>query len=255
MVRAGEKAIDGVESIVGDFADAASLDAALRGIDRVFLVCGPVANLPELEGNVYAAVRRAKVQRVVKSSILGADEGSRSVFGALHGASENRLRASELPHVVLRPHYFLQNLLSAAQGVASGTYEDASGAALSMVDLRDVGDAAAAVLLGDDSHLGKTYELTGPRALDRDAIAELLAKATGREVRAVDLDPAEQHRRLAGYGLPPWFNDALETLYRDYRASGRHGYAAKVTRDVETLTGHAPRTAEAFVQENREKFS
>jgi hypothetical protein len=48
--------------------------------------------------------------------------------------------------------------------------------------------------------------------------------ATRRAVSVEDLDPAEQRRRLAKYGVPEWVNAALEALYQDYRASGACGY-------------------------------
>jgi uncharacterized protein YbjT (DUF2867 family) len=244
----------GAEVAVGDFDDSKSLDAALAGIARLFVVCSPTADLPRLEGRVYEAARRAGVELVVKSSILGADPKA-IPFRAIQGEAERSLAASGLAHVVLQPNYFMQNVLSAAKTVASqNVYEDAAGGArLSMVDLRDVGDAAAAVLCGDGHH-GKTYQLTGPEALSGEDVARLAREVTGHAVMAVDLDPAEQRRRLAKYGVPEWLNAALESLYLDYRASGATGYAARVTSDVSQLTSRPPRSLAALLRENTAAF-
>jgi uncharacterized protein YbjT (DUF2867 family) len=251
LVRRPEQAVrlEGTEVRQGDFEDPRSLDAALEGIERVFLVCTPTARLPELERNVISAAARARVELVVKGSLLGAEAGP-IAFRAIHAESEAALAASGLPFAVLRPNYFMQNTLQVAPAVAeSGRYEDAAGGArLSMVDLRDVGEAAAAVLTGPD-HAGKTYHLTGAEALSGADVARLFSAALGRDVQVMDLDPAEQHRRLAGYGLPAWVNDAIADLYRDYRRSGATGYAAVLRDDVYRLTGHLPRTLRSLLGE------
>jgi uncharacterized protein YbjT (DUF2867 family) len=135
-----------------------------------------------------------------------------------------------------------------------GVYEDAAGGArLSMVDLRDVGDAAAQVLLGS-GHEGKTYDLTGPAALAGDDVARLASEVTRKAVSAEDLDPAEQRRRFASYGVPEWVNAALEALYQDYRASGANGYAARVTTDVPGLVGRPARHLVNLLRENASAF-
>jgi uncharacterized protein YbjT (DUF2867 family) len=257
LVRKSEphaEAADGVEAVVGDFEDVRSLESALQGIERLFVVCSPTAELPRLENNVYEAGRLAGVRLVVKASILGADPES-IPFRAVQGKAERCLEATGLPRVVLRPNYFMQNVLAGAKTmIARGVYEDAAaGARLSMVDLRDVGDAAAAVLCSD-GHDGKTYELTGPAALSGQDVARAVREATGLAIAAEDLDPAEQRRRFAAYGVPEWVNAALESLYRDYRASGATGYAARVTGDVARLLGRPPRDLVSLLRENGSAF-
>jgi uncharacterized protein YbjT (DUF2867 family) len=249
-----EKGLGGAEVAVGDFEDAKTLDAALNGIERLFVACSPTAELPRLEKNVYDAARRARVRLVVKSSILGADPKA-IPFRAIQGEAEQLLADTDLPHVVLRPNYFMQNVLGAAKAMAArAVYEDAAwGARLSMVDLRDVGDAAAAVLC-ENGHEGKTYQLTGPAALSGQDVARAASTATARAISAEKLDPAEQRRRFAGYGVPEWMNAALEALYQDYRASGMDGYAARVTEDVPRLVGRSARSLANFLEENVASF-
>jgi uncharacterized protein YbjT (DUF2867 family) len=245
----------GVEVAVGDFDDAKSLDAALAGIERLFMACSPIAELPRLEGNVYQAAERAGVELVVKSSILGADPEA-IPFRAIQGEAERSLAATGLAHVVLQPNYFMQNVVSAAKTMGSqGVYEDAAwGARLSMTDVRDVGDVAAVVLSGHGHH-GKTYHLTGPEALSGEDVARIASEVTGRVIKAADLDPAEQRRRFASYGVPEWVNAALESLYADYRASGTSGYAARVTNDVSRLTGRPARSLADLLRENAAAFT
>jgi uncharacterized protein YbjT (DUF2867 family) len=245
---------EGLELARGDFEDVGTIESALRGIERVFVVCSPTANLPRLESNVYEAARRTGVRLVVKSSILGANPES-IPFRAVQGQAERLLASTGLPHVVLRPNYFLQNVLAAASTMATrGVYEDAAaGARLSMVDLRDVGDVAATVLC-TDGHEGKAYDLTGPAALSGEEIAGAASTIAGRAISAEDLDPAEQRRRFAGFGVPEWLNAALESLYRDYRASGPAGYAARTTDAVPRLLGREARDLASLLRENASQF-
>jgi uncharacterized protein YbjT (DUF2867 family) len=245
----------GMEVAVGDFDDAKSLDAALAGIAHVFIACSPTAELPRLEGNVYQAAKRAGVKLVVKSSIVGADPEA-IPFRAIQGQAERSLAASGLAYVVLQANYFMQNVLSAAKTIGSrGVYEDpAWGARLSMTDLRDIGDVAAAVLCGHGDH-GKTYHLSGPEALSGEDVARIASEVTGRVIKAANLDLAEQRRRFASYGVPQWVNAALESLYLDYRASGSMGYAARVTDDVSRLTGRPARSLAGLLRDNAAVFA
>jgi len=54
----GAKAPSRETTVVVDFADPASLDRALEGIESVFLVCSPVPQLVEPEGNVVRACQK-----------------------------------------------------------------------------------------------------------------------------------------------------------------------------------------------------
>src|SRR6478672_6547694 len=106
----------GAEVVRGDFTDAASLERAMAGVERVFLNSGPTEDLVDLQGNVIDAARRAGVRHVVKLSVFGADlPGAPGVrFMRQHVDVERRLRDSGLAWTMLRPTFFMQNLLGSA---------------------------------------------------------------------------------------------------------------------------------------------
>ena len=83
-----------------------------------------------------------------------------------HEQVDARVRAGSAGWTLLRPHLYMQNLLRATAAVrAAGTLTAALGGILvPLVDTRDVGAAAAAVLLAPAAHSGRTYALTGPEA-------------------------------------------------------------------------------------------
>ena len=121
FVRDKEKAAailgGGVELASGDFSDAASVRRALEGVEVVFLACANDPRQVEFETGVIDAAADAGVRRIVKLSALGAKIGSSIAFWDWHGRIEERLRASGVPFVMLRPTFNMTNLLGSAEGV------------------------------------------------------------------------------------------------------------------------------------------
>ena len=126
--------------MIADFADRASLDRALEGVARVFLVCSPIPQLVELESNVVDACREHGIAHLVQSSALGAGTYDKS-FPKWHATVEGQVRASGIPATILRPESFMQNI----PAFFAGTFESHSAfdaaigdSPIGFVDVRDV---------------------------------------------------------------------------------------------------------------------
>src|SRR5215472_996635 len=102
------KAPVGTEAVVADFSDRTSLTAAMQGVESVYLVCSPIPQLVQLEGNAIEASEAAGVKRVVLNSALGAGDYAKS-FPSWHRRVEDKLKASGLHYTILRPNSFMQN--------------------------------------------------------------------------------------------------------------------------------------------------
>src|SRR5215813_8840580 len=101
-----------IELAVGDFDQPESLDAALQGVEKAFLLT-PVAERSLFWQKAFIeAARRARVKHVVKFSGMGADSRSASELLRLHGETDDRLRGSGVPFTILQPNSFHQNILS-----------------------------------------------------------------------------------------------------------------------------------------------
>ena len=254
LVRAGEPTdalAPAVQVVTGDLADEGSLVMAMEGAEKVFLLSSAHRDAVSWHRNAIDAARRSDVQLLVRSSIIGADRDSPAEFVNAHTACDRYLEASELPHVILRPNLFLQNIPESTIPFIdpSGTfYVDAGEARISMVDTRDVA-AVAAVVLTEPGHVGAHYDVTGPEALSYGDVAAKLTGALGRQVSYVDAPDEAVRGALVGAGLDAWFVDALVGLYQDYRRSGTDGYAAQVTGTVERLTGRRPRSLDDLLGE------
>jgi uncharacterized protein YbjT (DUF2867 family) len=233
-----------IETVTGDLGDPASLEAAMQGVEQVFLLCGPTPDEVTLNRNAIDAARASGVRLVVRSSILGADPASTATFVRNHGESDAYLARSGLAHVILRPNYFAQNVPESVTPTIDSDgrfYANLGDARLSMVDTADVG-AVAAVALTNPGHDGKTYDVTGPQALSYDDVASKLSSRLGRRVEYVDVPDDATRSALAGAGLGDWLVDSLVSLFAQYRHSGTDGYAAQVTDTVQQLTGQPAHT-------------
>src|SRR5690242_14606599 len=154
------KAPAGTETVIADFSDKASLAPALPGVESVYLVCSPIPDLVQLEGNVIEVCVSAGVSRVVLNSALGAGDYSKS-FPSWHRRVEDNLKASKLAHCILRPNSFMQNILAfyaPSIRAQAAFYAAMDNARTSYIDVRDVA-AVAANALQSREHDGQTYEL------------------------------------------------------------------------------------------------
>ncbi|MCH9037201.1 MAG: SDR family oxidoreductase, partial [Chloroflexi bacterium] len=186
----------GVEVVVGDLDKPDTLDAAFRGVDKVFLITPPNPNQVTQARNGIAAAKRAGNPFIVRMSAGALKEmpGALPRVSGQHSEIDAELRASGLPYTILKPHFFMQNTMMAGQTVASdgAVYMPMKEGKLGMIDVRDIVDVAVKVLT-EDGHEGKTYELTGPASISFHDVAAGLSKALGKEVKYVDV-PLEAGR-------------------------------------------------------------
>jgi uncharacterized protein YbjT (DUF2867 family) len=254
MVRSGESADSfpaGVQTVLGDLAGRASLDAAMEGADKLFLLCGPTQDEVEFNQNAIDAAAAAGVSLVVRSSILGADPNSPATFVRDHGISDAALRDSGLPHAIVRPNMFMENVPEnyvPSIDENGNFYANAGQARLSMVDTRDVAAVAAALLTESGDQEG-IYDVTGPEALSYQDVAGKLSSRLGRQINFVDVPDDAVRQTLLGFGTGEWMAGALVDLFQAYKRSGTDGYAAAVTDTVQRVTGRAPRSLDMMLEE------
>jgi uncharacterized protein YbjT (DUF2867 family) len=245
------KAPAGANPVIADFADRVSLERALDGVDRVYLVCSPIPQLVELESNMVDACRVHGVRHLVLNSALGADTYDKS-FPKWHHAVEEHLRASGIPATILQPESFMQNIPTffASTINSQGAFYAAMGEApVGFVDVRDIG-AVVAKILTSDGHAGKTYTLTGPELLNYSQVAARLSQVLGRPVRYVAITQEQLRPSLRDMGMPPWQVDALADL-QAYYADGTGG---KVTSDVRDVLGREPVRMDQFLRDYASAF-
>ena len=239
----------GVEPVLMDYAKPETIRSALQGIEKVFLVGPPTANVAELEGKFVDEAKKSGVKLLVTLSAMG---GRKAIFPSLHRDSEEKIERSGLPFTFLRPNGFMQNFI-VYDGVAINTQNAFYGAqrdgAVSHIDIRDIARVAVHVL-STGGHEGHAYTLTGPEAITNAQTAERLSHVLGRTIRYIDLAPDAFKQALLSAGVPEWSANAVTDLQALYRNGG----AFEVTGEVERITGRKPASFEEFAAEYRDAF-
>jgi NAD(P)H dehydrogenase (quinone) len=253
----------GVEVVVADLTRAADVLRALAGCRRMYF--GMSVSAPYLEATVTTAVaarERGDLEVFVNMSQMTVSqmsltETTDSPQHRQHWLAEQALNWSGLPVVHVRPTVFLQNPLFldwAAKSIArDGTIRLPFGSGrTSPVDTLDVAEVVAAILASPAKHVGKVYELTGPKSQDVHGIAAEYAEALGRPVTYVDV-PLERWRdeELRKFGLPEHLLGHLLTMAK-LHAANRYD---RLTHDVEAILGRPATSARDFVARHAASFA
>ena len=241
----------GLEFVVADFDDTASLRKALDGVQRAFLVTNSSEQVEERQLRFIALARESGVKHIVYLSQLHASSASPLRFLRYHAAVEDALRKSGMSYTNLRPNLYMQGLLMIGKSIATEGrfFAPAGEARVSVVDVRDIAAVAVAALT-QTRHEGKTYDLTGPEALTHLQMAEQLSQALNRPITFVDLPEKAFRDALRGFPMPNWQADGLIEDYAHYR----RGEAAGITSAVKEVTGEAPRSFREFARDHQAAF-
>jgi uncharacterized protein YbjT (DUF2867 family) len=238
----------GVAAVIGDLDVPETLAPAFDGVSDVWQLTPPGPRAPENAMNLLWAARQAGVERIVRMSAIGAAHDAPTRNGRLHALSDHELQASGLRHTILRPHFFMQNLLGFAASIASdgAFYLNLGEGRLGLVDTRDIAEMAAAVLLDESTrHDGKIYTPTGPQSLSLSEVARDLGDTLGRSVRYVSVPDEALRASLAEFGVSPWLAGMTVEYGRAYGA----GWGDFTTTHVQDVLGREPRSFARFVRE------
>jgi NAD(P)H dehydrogenase (quinone) len=229
---------------VGPLDNVGAIIEAAKGARAVYHICPNVSphELPFARA-VAEAAAQAGVKRLVFHSVLHPQiEAMPHHWQKMR--VEEMLFATSLDVTVLQPTAYMQNLLSqwdaiTADGIYTIPYP--AGSRISLVDLDDVVDAAAAVLT-DDAHIGATYELAGTPPLSQIEVAAILGQALGRSIRIEAETPeawAARASTLDSY--------QRETLTRMFRYYAQHGLIGNCNT-LRWLLGREPTSLADFVR-------
>ncbi|MCO6392103.1 NmrA family NAD(P)-binding protein [Aliihoeflea aestuarii] len=229
LARSPQKAADlGVETRRADYDDAASLEAALKGVDTLLLISSSeVGKRAAQHHHVIEAAKKNAVKWIVYTSLLRADSSTLSL-AAEHAETERELKASGIPYTILRNGWYTENYTGSLEGaVAAGAIIGSAGKArISGASRKDYAEAAVAVLT-TPGHEGKVYELAGDESFSLEELAAEVSKQTGKAVTYKDLPEADYAKTLEGFGLPAGLAAAIAgwdvaagegALYDDGRA-------------------------------------
>lgn len=227
--------LPGADIAQAEYGETAGVHAALKGIDTVLMVSGAEAHdrVSQHRSFIDAAVK-AGVGHLIYTSFVGAGPNATFTLVRDHWATEEHIRASGLRFTFLRDNLYADffPLMVGEDGVIRGPAGDGRVAAVAQ---DDIAEGVATVLVAPTSHVGATYDLTGPEALTLDEVAATISAATGRAVTYVPETVEEAYASRARFGAPDWQVDAWVSTYTAIAA----GELAAVSDAIQTITGHA----------------
>jgi uncharacterized protein YbjT (DUF2867 family) len=250
LARAPERSKfpDGVTPVKGDLTDVDSMRAALASASKLFLLNAVVPDEITQALITLNLAREAGIQRIVYFSVFNSDKYTNVPHFTGKHAVERMIEQFDLPATILQPNYFMQNDAKWLKYpvLGHGVYPMPIGrVGLSMVDARDIAEAAALCLLRREEAPGplprEVIELVGPDVLTGEAIAGIWTEVLNKPVRygGDGLDAFEQMFRTF---LPGW--RAYDTRLMMERFQ-RDGMAAK-PGDIEKLTALLGRSLRSY---------
>ena len=227
-------------------------DGLLDGVTGVYFVTwnGPSA-LQQSRNLLETIVRSGAAPHIVRLSGYGTLQSR--IISEL-AKCEDGLKASGLPWTILKPTFFMQNVMMAASTVKEqgAVYFDWGSGKAGMIDLRDVVDCAVGALTGEAGAVeGETFVLTGPAAIGFADVAAILSRVIGRTVEYVPVPHEAAGEAMLAMGVPEW----IVKGYAELSTGFEDGFADLTTDNVQRLSSHEPRDFERFARDFAEVFS
>jgi uncharacterized protein YbjT (DUF2867 family) len=203
-------------------------------------------NQVEMAGNAIEAAKRAGVSRIVRLSAFVPEPALNTTLGRQHQQIDELVRTAGVPYTILRPTFFMQNILGAAQTIASDgvMYWPFGDGRAGIIDVRDIVDVAVETLRSD-AHEGRTYTLTGAASISMHDVAGALTKALGKKITYVDVPVESGVESLIAMGMPRFMAATFGELFVNFANGG----ADRATGDVEQVTGHPARSIDDFARD------
>lgn len=246
------KSIAGAPGRSVNFEDPASLEKALQGIDRLFLLLPLVPRKLEMARTALNAAKAAGVRFVMRSSGAGANAQSPWAMPRLQGEIDQLVLDSGIDHAIVRPSTFMQNFINFyGDMIKNGTvYLSHAQGKTSFVDVADIAAISAMILVNPNIHKGQIYTLTGPQALSVQEALDIVQAEVGHSITYVPVSEDAALESMKEIGMDDWSIQVMSSFNQITAA----GWAAELSLDVARLTGKEPRDFELFAKENASQW-
>jgi len=243
---------EGLEIVEGDLEDESSIENAMTGVDKAFLVMANVEEQLDNEKRFIDVAKRLNISHLVKLSASNAEAGSSIPLKRYHGDAEQYLAGSGLGYTNIRPNYFMQNMMHSAATIVAESkfYLPFAKGRTGIIDVADVATFIVEVLTGSD-HNGQTYDISGSEILSFYDLAEQMSSVLGREITYIDVPLEDFRNELKNWSSSEWYVNAV----MDQFALTAQDKGAHITDTFEKVTGQKPRLFTEFVSEHAAVFA
>ena len=257
--RSDELRKQGAEVVEGDLLNPASVQAAMRNVERAYFTYPVADGLLEASTIFAAAARDAGIELMVNNSQFQGRPSDPAFRDLQHAPSfrnlQHRLADRILDwaqvgavHLQAPPYYEnVRNLISRSVAEQSTVLlpwgEDRT--VIPLVGAEDVSRVAATLLANPEVPSASAYPLVS-EALTVRQMTEALGRAIGKSIRYVPITD-EQWANAVKERVNPHALDHLTHLWQYFR-KGKERFQA--TEGIRVVTGQDPLTLEAFFRAN-----
>lgn len=192
------------------YDDPEALERSLAGAEKLLLIASKeFGQVARQHATAIAAAKRAGVGLIVYTSVLRADS-TPLTLGREHAETEAVLRASGIPHIILRNGWFHEAYMpSLKPSLAHGAMVGCAGAGRISSAARSDYATAAVIALTGGAELGRTYELAGDYSYTLPELARELAWQVGKPVPYIEIPEADYVSLLVDARLPRAFAELI----------------------------------------------
>lgn len=225
------------------YSDQTAAIEALTGVQTLLMVsASESADRLDQHRSFIDAAAKAGVHHIVYTSFAGAAPDAIFTLARDHFETEEYIKASGMAWTMLRDSFYI-DFMEAMVGEDGVIRGPGGNGRVAIIARADIARTASAVLRDPGSHIGQTYDLTGPEALSFAEIAATIGRVRGREISFYDESIEEAYASRASYGAPEWQVDAWVSTYTAVASNTM----APISEAVETITGTAAQSLETYL--------
>ena len=236
-----------------DADDVTSLTQAFKDVDDLFIVPTATDYKVSHARNYIRAAKQAGVKFVLLLSMTGADDRN-YLFADQFSDIEETLKRSGIENFcILRSNFYMQNLLLYKDQLKQGALPlPIHNGSFNPIDVDDIGKAAQRILADCSQHTGKVYNLTGPKAMNGQEMAEICSKALGSQVKWQDIPRTEARSILRKMNVP---QSEAQGLLEFYDLVQKQELRDQEKNDFKSITGEEPTSLNEFLARHKQEIA
>lgn len=224
-----------------EWDNPATWPKALAGMEKIYITYYPDLAVPgalEAIQGLTEAAKAAGVKKLVLLSGKGEREAERS---------EEVVANSGLDYTLVRASWFNQNFSESflLEPILAGHVAlPMPEAKIPFVDTGDIAEVVVQALLHEE-HNGKTYEITGPRALTFKEVVQEIAAGTGKPIHYQVVSQEAYNAMMKSAGVPADYIWLFDYLFREVLGNPDN---QAISKDIEKVLGRPATDFKDYVQ-------
>ena len=237
----------GADVIHGSVEDTDAVEKSMENVETVLILLPNSEGQLSLEKQLVDSAKKLGVKRLVKVSSIEATPDATSPIPRLHLESENYIKDSGLEWTMIKPNFYMQNLLASAATIKEQgkIFLPMGEGKTGMIDTSDVGKIVAKVL-SEEGHASKNHEVTGPDILSFYEVAEIFTDVIGAQIDYVDVPLPAYKETLGKFLTNEWHLNAVIDLFKGIAEGG----IEEKTDTYKELMGETPKPLAKFLEEH-----